>query len=90
MKWNDSRECSPVHGSKIFVWDRDDNKEIYIHFLGEWDYNNHFHLSHFPLWRYACEGFEAIPRAETIATEKSIPKECTKECALRHSFLGAK
>lgn len=62
MKWYNSNEFAPEHSSQIFIWDAQDQKQIYFHWLGEWDFNATYHHNIFPIWRYVHEGIAAIPR----------------------------
>jgi len=81
MEWYNSDEFGPKHSSQIFVWDARANKEIYIHFLGEWEFgasNSSSFCRNFPIWRYVHDGIDPIPRnqPERSKREDLHHKDC--------------
>lgn len=56
MKWFDSYEYKPKHGTQIFVWDLDNQKQILINAF--WDPEDWRPQPSFPFWTYVLDGIE--------------------------------
>jgi hypothetical protein len=82
MKWYNSDEFGAKHSSQIFVWDAKANKEIYIHFLGDWEFganNSSSFCRNFPIWRYVHDGIDPIPRNQPERSKRE-DSNCFMDC----------
>ena len=77
-KWYDSFEYRPKKNAKIFIWDVDQQKELYGEVIFDGGWKGH---KRYPIWRYVFEGndpdrvshketIEISPGAEDGKTEK--------------------
>jgi hypothetical protein len=56
MKWFDSYKYRPKHGTQIFLWDMNNQKQLL--FNAFWDPENWIPQPWFPFWAYVLEGIE--------------------------------
>lgn len=57
-EWFSSFEYQPKHGTQIFVWDRELQKQLHLYAL--WDEDAWRCEQRYPCWCYVLDGNEAI------------------------------
>jgi hypothetical protein len=90
MKWYNSDEFAPEHSSQIFVWDQKENKEVYIRFFGEWEFdtsNSRSFCRNFPIWRYVHDDLHPIPRNQPERSKRE--DKCKEDIDDRHVCVWA-
>lgn len=58
MKWYDSFKYRPKHGTQIFIWDLQAQKQIMLNAF--WDSDKWRGDIKFPFWGYVLDGLEPI------------------------------
>jgi hypothetical protein len=74
MKWYNSFQWKPMHGTTVFVWDSESQKQILLKAL--WNEDDWMPSFRFPIWAYTDETNNPIVIYQPErASEKTSAKE---------------